>query len=219
MSPNGQILSTMARGQSREPFGQVRKLGLTSLVGAGVALFLLTDDQPWWSLAGQSINNLLTIQASPYYFHTVATGISPDASFVGPLGTFTRILLTIGFIGLLGSGFRPRAWWRDIASYFGLAAILEVFVSFLLIYHAAETTMLAAYGTVPPFFGTVQLPGFVVGVDLTSHFQPMVASGFNISFYLGIFCVGLLLGSLALLRGRTGAKSRGADALFSYQED
>lgn len=219
MSPNGQNLSTMATGQGRERFERVRRLDPISLVGAGVALLLLIDEQPWWSVAGQSVNNLLSIQASPYYFHTVATGISPDAPFVGPLGTFTRVLLTVGFIGLLGSGFRPRAWWRDIALYFGLAAILEVFVSFLLMYHAAETTMLAAYGTVPPFFGSTQLSGFVVGVDLTSHFQPMVASGFNASFYLGIFCVGLLLGSLALLRGRTRARSRGADALFSDQED
>lgn len=219
MSLNGGNVMMMAKGLGGERFGQIRKLDPISLLGAGVALFLLTDEQPWWSVAGQSIDNLLSIQASPYYLHTVATGISPDAAFIGPLGALTRILLVGGFLGLLASGLRPRAWWRDIAAYFGLASILEVFVSFLLIYHAAETTMLAAYGTVPPFLGTTQLQGFVVGADLTGHFQPVVESAFNFSFYLGIACVALVFGSLLLLRGRMRTKSRGADALFSYQED
>ncbi len=44
------------------------------LTGAAVAFLLVIDGDPWWKIDGASSNKILTVQVSPYYFLTIATG-------------------------------------------------------------------------------------------------------------------------------------------------
>ncbi|HET7404938.1 MAG TPA: hypothetical protein VFJ63_02375 [Candidatus Bathyarchaeia archaeon] len=210
----------MARGQSRSRLNILQYADPYALFGAVVCFVLLLAEDPWWTVDGLSSGNLLSFQVSPYYLRTAATGISSTASFSGPLGFATRILLILGFVSLAAASVRPNAWWRDIMVYFGLSALVELFLSFLLMLHAAEVMFLGAYGSSPPFIGTGQLSGSIVGLDLASHVQPLVTAGFSLPLYLGLASC-TLVGFSVLSRARRGnRRSKGVGAIFSYgQED
>lgn len=210
----------MARGQSRSRLNTSQYADPYALFGAVVCFVLLLAEDPWWTVQGLSGSNLLSIQVSPFYLHMAATGISSTATFSGPLGLATRILLTLGFVSLAAASVRPNAWWRDIMIYFGLSALAELFLSFLLMLHAAEAMFLGAYGSPPPFIGTGQLSGSIVGLDLASHIQPLVTAGFSLPLYLGLASC-TLVGFSVLSRARRGnRRSRGVGAIFtSSQED
>src|SRR5438034_6157052 len=132
-----------------------------TLLGAVVSLYLVISNDPWWSIRGANGNNLLTMQVSPFYFHASATGLSTTASFVEFLGPFTRILLIVAFVALGMSSLNPPSWWRELAVYFSLSAVIELYFSFLLIYHAAEPTLLGVYGIVSSYSFTRQISPFV----------------------------------------------------------
>jgi hypothetical protein len=186
-------------------------------VSAAVSLFLAIQNDPWWGVTGATTNKLLTIEVSPYYFRMIATGISSGASLVASLGPFTRLLLILGFAALAASGVRPDAWWRELAVCFSLSALAELYLSFLLMYHAAETTLLESYGILPPYSGTSHLPIEIIGLDLNDYAQPLVTAGFNLPFYLGFLSPGLVGCSLILqhLRGRQKAAPKGVAAIFT----
>ena len=189
-------------------------------LAAAFALFISTSSDPWWSLSGAN-SKLLAMVVSPFYFHADATGISSTVPFAALLGSFTRILLIFAFLALGMAVLNPRAWWRELAVYFSLSALIELYLSFLLLYHAAETTLLGAYGVVPPYTGTTNLPTTIVGLDLSSYLRPLVTAGFGLSFYLGFVALGLVGASLVLdtVRGREKPKQRGVAAVFTSEEE
>ena len=198
----------------------VRHIDPYTMLSSIVSLALVLVDGPWWSLQGAADSNLFSIQVSPYYLKTFATGIDQTVPFAGPLGFATRILLIIGFLFLLSASVRPNAWWHDLASYFGMSALAELFLSFFLMLHAAETMFLGAYGSPPPFSGTGQLSGSIVGLDLAYHFQPLVTAGFSIPLYAGLVCVGLLgFGLVVRVKRRKKGSMLGVEAIFTAEVD
>jgi hypothetical protein len=210
---------TFGRNRRRTRF--IRQIDPLILFSAAVSLFLAVESDPWWSVAGATSNKLLTIEVSPYYFQTIATGVSSGAPFVASLGALTRVLLILGFVSLTVSSIWPCAWWRELATYFSLSALAELYLSFLLMYHAAETTLLGTYGILPPYSGTSHLPTAIIGLDLKSYFQPLVTAGFNLSFYLGFLSSGLVGTSLFLqgLRARRKVAPRGVAAIFTTESE
>ena len=206
---------TMACREHRVNSRLLRQVDLYALLGAVVCFVLIIAEGPWWTLNGEGNNNLLSIQVSPYYIHTAATGVPSTAGFAGPLGFATRILLILGFVSLAIASARPNAWWRDMMVYFGLSSLAELVLSFLLMLHAAEATFLGAYGIPPPLTGTGQLSGSIIGLDLSGHLQPLVTAGFSLPLYLGLASCSLVGFSL-VARARHGErKMRGLGAIFT----
>jgi hypothetical protein len=181
-------------------------------------VFLAPTGQPWWSITGATTSKLLTIQISPYYLQANATGF-PGASFTGALGSFTGLLLFLAVFALSASSFHRGTWWSKITTYFGLCVLSELYLSFLLMYHAAETALLGMYGILPPSSGTMHLPAMIIGLDLNSYLSPLVTAGFSLPFYLGFLSLGLIGGSLILenLRTRKDRPQKGVAAVFTSE--
>jgi hypothetical protein len=197
-----------------------RQIDPLILLSAALSLFLALETDPWWKVSGATSNKLLTMEVSPYYFQTIATGISSGASFVASLGSLTRLLLILGFVALAASSVRPNAWWREVAVFFSLSALAELYLSFLLMYHAAETTLLGTYGILPPYSGISHLPTSIIGLDLNTYPNPLVSAGFNLPFYLGFLSLGLV-GTSQILRsrrrGRELTTQKGVAAIFTQE--
>jgi hypothetical protein len=126
--------------------------------------------------------------------------------------------LILGFVALAASSIRPKAWWRELAVSFSLSALAELYLSFLLMYHAAETTLLGTYGILPPYSGTNRLPTAIIGLDLNTYANPLVSAGFNLPFYLGFLSLGLV-GTSQIIRCRRGRREltaqKGVAAIFT----
>jgi hypothetical protein len=157
-------------------------------------LFLALASEPWWTLTGTTNAKLLSIQVSPFYLHINAIGLPATSSFASSLGSFTRILLFVGFVALVAASIRPTAWWRNLAAYFGLSSLAELYFSFLMMYYWAESAFIQGYGFVPPYSGTATLQGRILGLDLTYYSGPLVTASFAIPFYLGFFSFSLVMG-------------------------
>jgi len=211
-----QILDKMAAksGRVRQ---SLQRIDIYTLFGSIISLILVLVNDPWWTLQGTANNNLFQVQVSPYYLKTIATGITQTLPFAGPLGLATRTILAIGFLSLALASIRPNAWYHDLAYYLGLSALAELFLSFMLMLHAAETTFLGAFGSIPPFSGTSQLSESVIGLDLTSYVHPLVTAGFNLPLYLGLVSCGFVVSSL-VARSRREKKMKGVSAIFSPAE-
>jgi len=128
----------------------------------------------------------LSIQVSPFYLQIAATGISATTPVASVLGALTRILLILSSLALLASSLRPTVWWRPLVTWLSLASLTELFFSLLLLVHAAQTALLAAYGTNPPTTGTILYPARIVGTDLNTYLNPSITATFNLDFYLGL---------------------------------
>ena len=184
-------------------------------------MFMTVAADPWWTMTGAASSNLLSLQVSPYYLRSFASGFVAPVPFAGVLGTITRVLLFLGSLTLAGLGLRPSAWWREFAVFFSLSALSTVYLSFLLMYHNAVTSLLGAYGVLPPYSGSANLPTVVLGLDLNNYSNPLVIAGFGLPFYLGFACAGLVGVSLMINRhgkseSRTG--SRGVEAIFTPKQ-
>jgi hypothetical protein len=191
------------------------------LTSAVVALILAASSDPWWSLSGAS-NNLLTIKVSPFYFEANAIGLSSTVPFAAFLGPFTRILLILTFVALGMVALNPTAWWREVVVYFSLSALIEVYLSFLLLYHSAETALLGGYGVVPPYSGAAYLPTTIVGLDFNNYLRPLVTAGFALPFYLGFIAIGLVSWRLIAdntRRNKEAQEHRGVAAVFTSDDD
>lgn len=196
--------------------GLARQVDFLSLSGAVVAIFLAPTGQPWWSVTGASTSRLFTIQVSPFYLDANAVGFS-SPSFAGPLGSFTSVLLTLLVLVLGASSFRG-AWWGQTAKYFSLCVLSELYLSFLLMYHASETSLLGMYGVLPPSSGTVNLPAVIIGLDTNVYLHPLVTAGFSLPFYLGFLSLGLVGASLILESKRARREEtprKGVAAVFT----
>jgi hypothetical protein len=179
---------------ANDHIGFLRRLDLLVLVGALVALFLALASEPWWTLTGTQNTKLLNIQVSPFYLRINAIGLPTTSPFANTLGSFTRILLFFGFVALIAASIRPTAWWRNLALYFGLSSLAELYFSFLMMYYWAESAFVEAYGFVPPYSGTTTLQARILGLDLTFYSSPLVTAVFAIPFYLGFLSFSLVMG-------------------------
>jgi hypothetical protein len=179
---------------ANEKLGFLRQVDLLVLIGALTALFVALGSEPWWTLAGTTTSNLLSVQVSPFYLHINALGLPSTVSAANNLGSFTRVLLILGSLALFAASIQPTSWWRNLAVYFGLCAVVELYLSFILIFYWAETAIVQAYGVVPPYYGTTALQGSILGLDLKYYSAPLVTASFYFPYYLGFFCLGLVLG-------------------------
>src|SRR5260370_17286422 len=93
------------------------------LLGALFALFLALASEPWWTLSGTTNTKLLSIQVSPFYLHINAVGLPTTSAFANGLGSFTRILLFLGFLALVAASIPPTASQRTLPPYFGLSLL------------------------------------------------------------------------------------------------
>jgi len=186
------------------------------LMSAVITLVMVASSDPWWTITGKS-QNLLAIQVSPFYLLTSVTGLSSTVPVAQMLGPMTRILLVLGFLSMGMISIIPSAWWHDLAVCFSLSVLAEVYLSFALLYHAAETSLLGAYGVIPPSSGTARLSTTIVGLDLNLHFQPLVIAGFSVVFYLGFVTFGLIGASLVAshVRAKKERRQRGVAAVFT----
>ena len=188
------------------------------LTSAAVSLFLAINGDPWWKLAGADSSKLLTVQVSPYYLQTLATGIAPATSFLESLGSLTRVLLILGFIAMVATGIRSDALWQELSVYFSLSALSTLYLSFLLMYHYTETVFLGSYGIVLPSSGISRLPTVFIGLDLKNYASPLVSAGFNLPFYLGFLSLSLIGASQilkSLQQKRELTAQKGVAAIFT----
>lgn len=192
------------------------------LISAVLALFLGTGGDPWWRVFGATSDQLLTVDVSPFYLHTAATGISATVPFAEMLGSFSRILVLLTFLLLGLASLSPDAWWREIAVYFSLSVFVELYLSFFLLYHVAETGLLGAYGVLPPYIGTSELSTIIIGTDLNTYVRPLVNAGFTPSFYLGFLCLGFV-GASQLVKSvrekRERRRPKGVAAIFTSDQN
>jgi hypothetical protein len=179
---------------SNERFGFLRQVDLLVLLGALLALFVALGSEPWWTLSGTTTSSLLTVQVSPFYLHINALGIPSTTALANNLGTFTRVLLILGSLALFAASIQPTAWWRNLAVYFGLSSLVEIYFSFIMIFYWAETAMAQTYGVIPPYYGTAALQGSILGLDLRYYTTPLVTATFYFPYYLGFLCIGLVVG-------------------------
>jgi hypothetical protein len=198
--------------------GVARQVDFLTLSAAVVAIFLAPAGQPWWSVTGAGTSKLFTIQVSPYYLDTNAVGFA-SPPFTGPLGSVTSVLLILLVLVLGASSFHRGTSWGEIAKYFSLCVLSELYLSFLLMYHAAETSLLGMYGILPPSSGTTHLPAVIIGLDMNSYLRPLVTAGFGLPFYLGFLSLGLIGGSLVRenLRGKKERRPQGVAAVFTSE--
>jgi hypothetical protein len=196
----------------------LRRIDPLTLLGAIVALFLAQASEPWWTLTGGSTGHLLSLQVSPFYFQTNAIGLSASTPFAITLGSTTRLLSILCVIALTASGIRPTAWWRPLAITFGVCSLTELYLSFLLMHLAAEAALLGAYGVVPPFYGNSYLPVNILGLDLNTYTDPLVAARFGLPFYLGFPSLGLIGSGFvikSLRERRKRIEQKGVQAIFT----
>src|SRR5438876_1382078 len=206
------------RAWHRRELRLIRRIDVLALLGAVVALFLGPASGPWWTVTGATTSKLLTVQVSPFYLQADATGLSPSTFFSVPLGSFTSLLLTLSLIALGASSIHRGTWWNQLAVYFSLCSMIELYLSFLLMYHGALTMLLGAYGILPPYSGTSHLLANVVGLDLNSHPNPLVTASFSLPFYLGFLSIGLITTSLIVNHNvlrRKMREMRGVGAIFT----
>jgi hypothetical protein len=199
----------------------LREMDPLILTSAAIVLFLGAGNDPWWSVTGAASDKLLSVNVSPYYLHTTATGLASTVPFAESLGPLTRVLLLLTFMLLGLSSLSPQAWWREVAVYFSLSALSELYLSFFLLYHAAETGLLGAYGVLPPYTGTIQLPTVIIGLDFNSYARPLVTAGFTLPFYLGFLCIGLVAASQLVknIREKRSKHRRGVAAIFTSDDN
>jgi hypothetical protein len=180
--------------QTDQRTGLFGRFDFLTMLGAVVTLFVALGAEPWWSLNGTVTSKLFSIQISPFFVHIDAIGLPATVPYANALGSLTRTFLLLGFITLFAASIRPTAWWRNLAVYFGLSSLAELYLSFLLMFYWAETAFVNTYGIIPPFYGTTTLPVNVLGLDLTYYASPLVTASFNIPYYIGFVSVGFILG-------------------------
>src|SRR2546428_10238371 len=151
---------------ANEKMGFFRQIDLLVLIGALVALFVALGSEPWWTLTGTTTSNVLSVQVSTFYLHINALGLPPTVSGANNLGSFTRVLLILGSLALFAASIQPTSWWRNLAVYFGLSAVVEIYLSFILIFYWAESAIVQTYCVVPPDYWAAALQGGIFGLDL-----------------------------------------------------
>lgn len=159
-----------------------------------MTLFVALGTESWWTLTGTTNSKLFNILVSPFYVHINAVGLPTTVPLANALGSLTRTLLLLGFLTLFAASIRPTAWWRNLAVYFGVSTLAELYLSFVLMFYWTESIFLNTYGILPPYLGTSHLQTNIVGLDLTPYSTPLVTATFGIPYYLGFISIGLVFG-------------------------
>ncbi len=170
------------------------RIDILVMLGAVVTLFVALGAEPWWTLSGARATSLFNIQVSPFYVHISAIGLPQTVPYGNALGALTRTLLLLGFLALFAASIRPTAWWRNIAVCLGVSTLVELYLSFVLMFYWTQTAFLSAYGVTPPYYGTVPLQGSLLGLDLSYYTSPLVTATFQIPYYVGFVSIGLVTG-------------------------
>lgn len=170
------------------------RIDFLTLAGAIVTLFVALGTESWWTLSGTTSSKVFNILVSPFYVHISAVGLPTTVPLANSLGSLTRTVLLLGFLTLFAASIRPTAWWRNLAIYFGVSALAELYLSFVLMFYWTETVFLSTYGILPPYVGTSHLQTNIVGLDLTLYPTPLVTATFGIPYYLGFISIGLVFG-------------------------
>src|SRR6266699_2380886 len=179
---------------ANEKLGFLRQVDILVMFGALVALFVALGSEPWWTLTGTATSSLLSVQVSPFYLHINALGLPPTVSAANNLGSFTRVLLILGSLALFAASIQPTSWWRNLAVYFGLSSLVELYLSFVMIYYWAETAIVQAYGVVPPYDGTASLQANILGLDFKYYASPLVTASFYFPYYLAFVGLAMVVG-------------------------
>jgi hypothetical protein len=144
---------------------------------------------PWWTLQGEGSSQIITLRVSPFYMETYATGLGVTTPAAIAIGVLTRILVGIASLLLIISSVKPTVWWRNLAQWFNITAVVQMFLSLAILINTARQELLAEYGVVLPLYGRMRFPGNVLGMDLRLYQSPMASAGFGVLFYAGVFCV------------------------------
>jgi hypothetical protein len=198
--------------------GLIHRVDPFILVSSAVALFLALTNEPWWTITGVHSDNLLSVKVSPFYLQTIAIGLLPSTPFATSLGSLTRVISILGFVALATASIQKTAWWWPLAICFGVSALIELYLSFLLIHIAVDTALLGAYGVVPPYSGAGYLPVNFLGLDLNNYPNPLVIASFSAPFYAGFLGIGVVGGGLILNARRERRKrpdQKGVQAIFT----
>jgi len=199
------VLELRDWGKTTETTGQnsnqklFQRIDLPTFIAGLVAGFLALGSEPWWTLTSPTNSHVLSIQASPFYLQIAATGIPATAPLASILGALTRVLLILSSLALLATSLRPTVWWRPLATWLSLASLAELFFSLFLLVHMGQTAILTAYGANPPTSGTISYPARIVGTDLNTYLNPLVAATFNLDFYLGLLSLAIV-GTTTILK-------------------
>lgn len=98
-----------------------------------------------------------------------------------------------GFLGLLISGLRPKAWWRKLVFLTGMTSLTALYLIFLIMYTSARMSFLTVYDATIPYAGTSRLSANVLGLDFKYYLSPLVTATFFAPFYYGLLSIGLVL--------------------------
>ncbi len=178
--------------EERPGRGPYREVDLPSLASAIIAGFIALGNEAWWILQGANTDQLLDVKVSPFYVQINALGAPSTIPAALIIGGFTRILLLSTTLLLLFSAFRLQAWWRQLAVWFSLSSLAELYLSFLLLLHFAQVTLLSSYGSTPPVMGTGTLQGSILGLDLALYPNPTITATLAPPFFFGLTSFAIL---------------------------
>ena len=169
-----------------------RRINLPMLVAGAIAGILTLGMDPWWTLQGASSNQIILIKVSPFFLEMHATGLPVDLPGVTLIGAVTRMLVGLASLFLILSSVWKGAWWRNLAQWFNIAAIVEVFLSLAIMIGTVRQEILAKYGMAFPLSGRFQFPANVLGMDLQLYPSPVLIAGFELPFYIGVVCLAIV---------------------------
>ncbi len=187
--------TTVDEGTPLRSVSLLQRVDLPFLFAALIAGIVALVNDPWWTVKAVGSSSILNVQVSPFYVRIDALGAPATLPYVFALGTTTRIMLGLTAMALAIVAFSPMSVWRKPVFWLGLSSIVEAYLSFTLMLHSAQLTLLNMYGTVPPLSGDTVIPGTVLGLDFSSYFNPRITSSFAPLFLLGLACTALLGGS------------------------
>jgi hypothetical protein len=186
-------------GGHNQPF--YHKVSIPTFLAGIIAGILALGKDPWWTLQGAGSSQIITLHVSPFYLETYATGLEATTSAAMAIGVLTRVLVGIASLLLIISSIKPTAWWRNLAQWFNITALTQMFLSLAILINTARQEILAEYGTSLPLYGQVRFPANVLGLDLRFYPSPVITAVFGPLFYAGVFCLGLVAAErLASLR-------------------
>ncbi len=149
-------------------------------------------NEPWWTVKGVESDQIVNVAVSPFYVQIEGAGLPTSIPFASSFGIVARIVLLASAFLLGLTGLRPRVWWRNLATWFASSSTALAFLSLALLLHGVRTVLLYAYGASPPFFGTANLPGSILGIDLAYHVSPLVSAAFSAYFFLALVSVAIV---------------------------
>src|SRR5437870_12852593 len=147
---------------------------------------------PWWTLQGEGSSQIITLRVSPFYMETYATGLGVTTPAAVAIGVLTRTLVGIASLLLIISSIKPTVWWRNLAQWFNITAVVQMFLSLAILINTARQEILAVYGISLPLYGRVRFRTNVLGFDLRFYPLPVAPAGYRGLFYAACFCLGLV---------------------------